>query len=636
MKDLLVAIAALCALAVVAFGGWWLLTESDLLTGGEREVADPAEAVAAFAAAWSEGDHDGVQQLTRDAPEDLLAIYDEVAEGLEYRELRALPGETEQLQDGRARTPVEVTVVGEDYGEVTWQVELEVLRERGRWGVAWAPSNLHPEFRQGMVFEVVRQPVDRAPILAVGGEELAASGDQFTLGFDPGTVRDVDDLVAAFEAAVPGAGETVERIYARGSLVDGWFYPVTSVPTADADDARAALRGVHGALTRSVRGRSLLEPGLAQHVIGTVGPATREQLDELGPPYEAGDVVGQFGLERVFEPDLVDATRIQVVLRERPGAAPREVLTEALQGGDAVRTTIDARVQRAVENALVGITSEAAVVVIDATDGAVRASASRPLEGYNRAFEGRYSPGGAFSMVTAEALLAAGVVPGREVSCPASAVVGGIGITNPTGAALGDTDLRTAFGGACDTTLAALAAEELGAERLSAAAERFGVGSEPTLPLTAFGGSFPAPGDTAEVGAAAVGLARVEVSPLHLASMAAAARSGVWRPPHLMADDPAGDGRQLSGGTLDDLRALLRGGVVGGSAAAAAGTAGEEVEGVAGTGRAGVVEHAWFAGSWGDYGFAVLVEGGGDGSVVAAPIAGRLIDELQAQLAEDG
>jgi hypothetical protein len=39
-------------------------------------------------------------------------------------------------------------------------------------------------------------------------------------------------------------------------------------------------------------------------------------------------------------------------------------------------------------------------------------------------------------------------------------------------------------------------------------------------------------------------------------------------------------------------------------------------------------EHAWFIGTWQGLGFAILVEGGGAGSDVAAPIAGRLVSEL--------
>ncbi|MFA9444203.1 penicillin-binding transpeptidase domain-containing protein [Egicoccus sp. AB-alg6-2] len=638
MKDLLIAIVALCALAGAAYGGWWLLTESDVLTGGEAEVADPAETATDFLAAWEAGDHDRMVELTRAAPESMVPTYEQFAEGLEYRELRATAREQDQVADGRVRTPVDVTVVGEDYGEISWEVELELLRERGQWGVSWAPNAVHPSLRPGMAFEVVREELDRAPILASGGEELAGEQSLVTLGFEPGTVQDTELLVEAFEEAVPGSGETVTRILGRGNLVDGWFYPVTTLPAEPGAEAWGRLRGVRGTLQRSGTGRALLDQGFAQHVVGRVDEATAEQLERLGEPYEVGDEVGQFGLEAVFERELVDAVRVQVVLRERPGGPVREVLGESLSGGtDAVRTTLDVRVQRAVENALTGFDGEAAIVVVDAADGAIRASASRPLSGYNRAFEGRYPPGSTFKIVTAEALLASGLEPASEVACPDRVVVGGLAVPNAGGLDLGTTSLQQALADSCNTTFAALAASELGADALTAAAERFGFGTEPALPLAAFGGSFPTPADTAELAAAAFGQARVEVSPLHLASVAAAARSGVWRPPHLMETDTPGDARQLSGGILEDLRRMLRAVVTDGNGTAAEVSGDSGVEGKTGTAQAsGDVEHAWFVGSWEQYGFAVLVENGGSGSEVAAPLAGRLVDELQVQLAGDG
>jgi cell division protein FtsI/penicillin-binding protein 2 len=61
------------------------------------------------------------------------------------------------------------------------------------------------------------------------------------------------------------------------------------------------LRELGNVLRRTSEGRTLLADGFAQHVVGRVDEATAEQLEELGPPYAAGDEVGQFGLEQVFE-----------------------------------------------------------------------------------------------------------------------------------------------------------------------------------------------------------------------------------------------------------------------------------------------------------------------------------------------
>ena len=66
----------------------------------------------------------------------------------------------------------------------------------------------------------------------------------------------------------------------------------------------------------------------------------------------------------------------------------------------------------------------------------------------------------------------------------------------------------------------------------------------------------------------------------------------------------------------------------------AANVAGEPVYGKTGTAEFGTRQppqtHAWFVGFRGDLAFAVLVEGGGFGGEVAAPLAARFLRALDA------
>jgi cell division protein FtsI/penicillin-binding protein 2 len=647
VRDLLLGVLALAALAGAVYGGWLLLTESDLL-GGPAGDDDPAAAPAAvlddYLAAWEAGDHARMAELVRDPPDDLVAVHEQLRDGLELEALTVERGEVTvgdpaQDQDGRARAPLRATADLPGERDLTWETEVELLRERGRWGIAWRPTTLHPELRPGLVFDREVTAVDRAPILAVDGTVLAGSGERVTFGFEPTAVTDPARFVEVFEEALPGSGATAERLLARGDLVDGWFYEVVTVSAARADEAWETLRELGNVLRRPGEGRTLLAEGFAQHVVGRVDEATAEQLEQLGPPYEPGDEVGQFGLERAFETELVGGEQVTISLRDGIGGPVRHVLDEHTTGAAPVETTLDVDVQQAIENALVGVESPTGIVVVDARDGAIAGAASRPLSGYHRAFEGRYPPGSTFKVVTAEALLADGMAPDSEVDCPAETVVGGLRVTNAGGLALGTTTLRGAFAGSCNTTFASLAAERLGGGALGDAARRFGFGVEPAVPLPAFGATFPDPVDTAEFGAAAFGQARVEVSVLHLASVAAAAVDGTWRRPYLLLEDADGPSSPLSAGAAADLRSLLRAVVTEGTGTEAD-VDGVEVLGKTGTAQAdgGAVEHAWFLGAVEHLGFAVLVEDGGSGAEVAAPLARRLVAELDALVLgrEDG
>jgi cell division protein FtsI/penicillin-binding protein 2 len=629
VRQVLATLAALGVLGTALFLGWQWLEEGTAEEPEPRAAA--AATVEAYLEAWEAGDHVAMALLVRDPPDGFARTHAQLVEALEPDRIELRAGEVVEVVEGRATAPVTIRLLGEELGgEVTWDVEVVLERSRGEWSIVWDHTAVHPDLAPGLVFDTETEPVDRSPILAADGTVLAGTGQLVTFGFEPTAVTDPEAVVEVFEDALPGSGATAERLLGRDDLVDGWFYPVVTVSAERAELAAPTLRRASGVLRRTQEGRAMYADDFALHVVGRVAEATAEQLEELGEPYTAGDHVGQFGLERHFEGDLIGSDLVRIVLRDGPTGGVRHVVSEhQADPSGPVRTTIDVTVQQAIENTLVTVGLPAAIVAVDAETGAILGSASRPLSGYNRAFEGRYPPGSTFKIVTLEALLADGASANDEVECPGQTLVGGLAIRNAGDRDLGTVDLLTAFAESCNTTFARLGAE-LGADELAAAAERFGFGAEPLSPLAAFGGSFPAPQDTAELGAAAFGQARVEVSPLHLAAVAAAARSGVWHQPYLLADDGPGESRPLSVGVLDLLRTMMRAVVAEGTGTAAEVTGTSfEVHGKTGTAQGpGGVEHAWFAGSWGDVGFAVLVEEGGAGGEVAAPIAARFVDEL--------
>ena len=631
-RDLVTAVLGLAVVATVVWFGWTLLADP----GGPEDPQDAAASLAqAYLSAWEDGDVATMGGLVRDAPDDFAEPHLQLAEGLEPTSLRLRAGEPDHEADGRARVPFEVELdLTAPLGTVGWDSELVLVRERGRWGVQWTPATIHPELQPGDRFAVERADVDRRPILAADGTQLAGPGEQVTFGFQPALVDDEEAVIRAFEAAIPGSGTAAERELSRGDLNPDWFYPVVTVGSARAEVAAPRLREARGILRRtSDEARVLLDEGFARHLVGVVDEATAEQLERLaeaGVETERGFEMGQFGLEAALEDQLVGSELVRVGLREGDTGPLRVVLAEGQDDpSEEVTTTLDVAVQRAVENTLFGLDETGAIVVVDGRDGAVVASASRPLSGFDRGLSGRYPPGSTFKIVTAEAALEAGWQPDDELDCPARTVVGGLAVTNSGNRDLGTVTLAEAFAESCNTTFARLAAE-LGSERLTAAAERFGFGVEPRLPVEAFLGSFPPPADTAELAAASFGQARVEASPLHLASVAAAVAGGAWHEPRILADAEATERRTLATGTADRLRDLLRLAVSSGTGAPAD-VEGQQVGGKTGTAQGtGGTEHAWFVGTFEGLGFAVLVEGGGAGSEVAAPLAGRFVRELVA------
>ncbi|MFG1749472.1 penicillin-binding transpeptidase domain-containing protein [Streptosporangium sandarakinum] len=311
-------------------------------------------------------------------------------------------------------------------------------------------------------------------------------------------------------------------------------------------------------------------------------------------------------------------------LVERPSG--RELLAAPVPPLDGRRSTISRPVQAAAARALDGVGGPAAIVALDVRSRQVLAVADTLDEG-QAAFTGLYPPGSTFKIVTAAALLRAGLTPDTPLPCPAAYTVpNGKGFSNDGGADHGTVTLTAAFAFSCNTTFAQQTYERLGGGRLAAeAADRFGFRVKPGLSTCRIGR-----GETQdELTTDAIGQNSVLASPLCMAEVAAAAASGVWRPA-VMTDRPDPDlpaAVPLDDGVATALRAMMAAVVTEGTAARAGlppGTAGKTGTAEVGDGAS----HAWFIGYRDSVAFAVFVRHGGGGGAVAAPIAARFLRAL--------
>jgi len=370
-------------------------------------------------------------------------------------------------------------------------------------------------------------------------------------------------------------------------------------------------------------------------------PGPRVQLaDRRGTPLRAASadlaanvlgVEGETGLERVLDDELKGSGGGAVVVGSaRTGKELRVVRSYAGRRGAPLRTTFDLRVQRAAERALAGLASPAALVAVDTRTGQVRAVADRPVAGAPAAFVAQ-APGSVFKVVTATALLQAGLTPSSPAPCPDTTTSGGRPFRNDPGTVPGTLTLARAIAVSCNTAFLELA-EGLPAGALAAAARLYGFDDpEPLLPILAQGGNVPAPRSTEEAAEDVIGQGRVQASPLLLASMVAAVADGAWHRPRLLPDAPV-DERPLPAGVAASLRTMLRGVVTSGTGTAAQPPGGAPVSGKTGTAQYGsgdpLPTHAWFAGWQGELAFCVYVQNGSSGGGVATPVARQFLAAL--------
>ena len=371
--------------------------------------------------------------------------------------------------------------------------------------------------------------------------------------------------------------------------------------------------------------------------VGRVGDITPDLLDALGAPYEKGDQVGLTGLQRIYERQLAGSPSGAVRLVHDDGGDTVEVL-KRFTGTDPkpVHTTFDVDLQRKAEQALPSGSPNAAMVVLDADTSEIRAVVNRPAAGFDRALAGRYAPGSTFKIVTTTAALRNGVTPDSTISCPSRVRIHGRWFSNYQNEVLGDIPFTKAFYESCNTAFVQVAAD-LPEHALQDAAETLGFNSDYTLPIGTTVASYPTPKDVAERAAAAIGQARVEATPVQMASVAAAIASGAWKPPVMVTDDQPDVQPHDVSNVADKITAMMQEVPRIGTAAGAGvpdGVAGKTGTAEFGTGDP-LPTHAWFVGfqppqpaGHDRLAFAVMFERGSSGGGVAAPVAAHFLRSL--------
>lgn len=583
----------------------------------------------AYLEAWAADDVAAQRDALAEVPPDFDAQHARWRQGLGVAASRFELLDVDSESEDKAVVFVRAIHTLRGLGDWIVDSALHFERHQGRWRLRWTPAVLHPEARRGDSFSRLRAWGPRAALLDADGDPLTVPGEVISIGVKPHRVKSRSAVAGALQTWLGVEPRRVEAVLRASSARSEEFVTLINVRPERYRQVRPALAPVPGIFFRKDTARLSPAEGFAAHTLGRVGEVTAEALEALGFPYQAGDVVGLSGLERELERRLAGTPSGEVRLTRPSGEV---VVLHRFEGeeGQPVRTTLRRDVQVAAEAALSEVAQPAALVVVEAGTGNVLAVASRPLgEPLHRALTGRYPPGSTFKVITTEALLASGMTPDTRLPCPAETTAGRKRFRNFEGEALGDTTLRNAFAHSCNTAFVQQGVR-LAADGLGAAARRFGFGIDYSVGLPSPGASFPEPQDDTELAAAALGQGRVLATPLHMASVAAAVGAGVWRAPRLVAEAGTGPEVLLTPGASTALQELMRAVVMEGTGRAARAVPG--LAGKTGTAEYGREQpprtHAWFIGLYEGIGFAVLVEDGGVGGRVAAPIAARFIQGL--------
>lgn len=531
--------------------------------------------------------------------------------------------------------------------------------------------------------EVITEPI-RGLILDRNGEVLVDNHPSYSVYAIPFEVKDADtSLMLAGEILNLSVAEIKKTIKREAT---GIFTPVKLKRMVDfetlvrLEEQSLDLTGI----IHQIEPRRFYPSGVrAPHLFGYLGEITKEELKR--PEYKnffLGEIIGKKGLEKHYEKEL-RGTRGYKYVEVNALGRPIKVLDDKPEipslPGKNLHLTMDANLQRMLEARMDSIRGGA--VVVDCTNGAVLALVSKPDYDpeiftkpitseiwqslvnnphkplYDRMVQSLYPPGSTYKLVLAAAALETGAIqPSWKVFCPGYMWFGRKSYSCWKSQGHGELDLLNAIEQSCNVYFYKLGLK-VGLDDWAKFSKIFLFGQPTGIDLIAEKAGVVPDRDYLDkqfgkdrwsrglIPNMAIGQGDLLVTPLQMARLAMIiANEGVCYRLHLInyLEDPASGSRtsvpvdsvRIQGISSETYKIIKEGMfrvVQGQSGTAASAHYGNiNVAGKTGTAQNPHGEdHAWFIGfapfEHPKIAMCILLENGGSGGRVAAPIAREII-----------
>lgn len=656
---------------------------------GDISDAAAAQSVAAeYLSAWQNEDYPRMYALLTSMSQDALpfenfeAKYKDFAnsltlQSLEFKLLSTMTTET------HAQVAYRVDYHTLLIGTLAREMVMNVSQEVDGWRVQWQSELILPELSGGSYLEFVHELPSRGRIFDHVGAPLAAYENAIAVGIVPGEILPeqaalIYDTLAEISIYEPeGIASLVE------ATPDDWYLPIVSLSLEAIKPYMETLRNLRGVRMDEFRSRFYVDGGVAPHALGYRLYIPEEDLDNyLRLGYRQDELVGAAGLEAAYEAELAGKHGGSLYLVNPEGKIETLLASSDPQPGQSVYTTLDKTLQMRLQASLGD--QRGAVVVMELDTGRILALVSNPhfdpnafdlteidrslLESYftdedqplfNRATQGQYPLGSVFKVISMAAALDSGMFrDGSSFYCGHSLwVCDSVTLYDWTlshgAAASGQLNLQEGLMRSCNPWFyhigETLFSEGL-QDGLSKMALGFGLGQLTGIDVSEEPGNIPETASSCVNSAQmAIGQGEILVTPLQVVSFYAALANGgiLYRPalvervestsgavsyafsPEIRGELPISDETRQS--VLESLAMVIDN---------PRGTGYWPMQGldIPISGKTGTAQtpsgnsHAWFAGfthkndpEMPDIAVVVIIENGGEGSTMAAPVFRRAV-----------
>ena len=564
------------------------------------------------------------------------------------------------------------------------EMVMKLTLENGAWRVQWEDALILPELRDGYALAIEYKIPARGDIYDRNGSAIAAQAEAVALGVIPGQI-DPEKEKTLLEKLAGLTGQ--DKDYIKGLYKNAnptWYIPVGEASTEAVQAEYNTLTGLPGLVMNSFRSRYYYENGIASQTIGYMLAIPKEQLEEYQRKgYRGDEKVGADGLENWGESYLAGKPEVNLYVKDGNGQVITRLSRADAVPAQSLYTTLDKDLQVKLQKSFGD--QRGSAIVMEMKTGRILAMVSspgfdpnlfeptnynygillnqvlnddaKPL--YNRAAQGVYPLGSVFKIITMSAALES------KLYTTASRLMCGFTFTELGGLTLydwtythkvpasGDLSLPEGLMRSCNIWFWHIGLDlyrQGHNEDVSKLARAFGLGAPTGIgQVSEQTGNLPDPTSDSEAVNLAIGQGTTLVTPLQVVSfMAAVGNGGTLYLPQLVEKIASPDGvpsftftptergkLPISADTLAAVQEALRSVVTDKRGTAHWVLANMDIPVAGKTGTAQTPNgnsHAWFAGyslqndpKKPDIAVVVMLENGGEGSEVAAPIFRRAV-----------
>ncbi|WP_052400728.1 penicillin-binding transpeptidase domain-containing protein [Oceanobacillus jeddahense] len=522
-----------------------------MITAGCMKQEEPSEIFDDYLSNWENRDFSAMyEQLSEEVKnriteEAFIERYENIYDGIEAEDLQvtsAADSEEQFEPDEDLITIPYIVEMNTTAGSIEYRHQLTLEQgDEGAWLVKWNSSQIFPQLGSEDKVKVSTLEAERGELKDKSGTGLAVNKEANIIGVIPAELEEESQTKEKLAERLDISVEEIDKALEASWVTPEVFVPIKTLPMEE-DDVEAYVE-LPGVSSRVETVRTYPLGASAAHLTGYVREISAEQLEELDG-YAAGDVIGNAGLEKIYEDKLRGENGTHIYISNAEGDVKESLAKKEPVDGEDVQLTVDAALQQEVYNQFEGDAGTS--VALDPHTGDVLSLVSSPAydpnafvrglsdeqwekwsedpeEPFLNRFTSRYAPGSVFKTITASIGLETGVTNPDKVR-----QIDGLHWTKDN--SWGDyyvtrvhdkanVNLRDAFVHS-DNIYFAQEALEMGKETFLEETAAFGFGEEIPFPFTIPASNLTNNGEIdheVQLADTAYGQGQVLMSPLHLA-----------------------------------------------------------------------------------------------------------------------